>query len=146
MLELRSLSSHISGWREEQLNLISKPIQQNLRSIQSPLIEKCKIMKKIYCDLGLYGSAAQISGLMICLIKGYYTKTLVIIKRLFNNYLDASNKTWDEFILPIIETCQTSHLLEYKLNQNDSISLGNNRMSQLTLLLISNKFIKFRLK
>ncbi len=37
MLELKSLSSHICEWREEQLNLISKQIQQNLKPIQSQL-------------------------------------------------------------------------------------------------------------
>jgi hypothetical protein len=47
-LELKSLSSHISEWREEQLNLISKQIQQNLTSIQSPLKEECREKKKIY--------------------------------------------------------------------------------------------------
>jgi hypothetical protein len=145
MLELKSLSSHISEWRSEQLNLISKQIQNNLRSIQSPLKEKCKKMKKIYCDLPDYGSGAQIQRLMLCLINGYYTKTLVIIKRLLTNYLDASNKTWDEFILPISETCQPNHLLEYKINRIDSIIPGDG-MSQLTLLLILNKFMKFRFK
>jgi hypothetical protein len=124
MLELKSLSSHISEWRREQLNLISKQIQQNLRSIQSPLKEKCENMKKIYCDIPPYGSGAQIEALMVCLIRGYYTKTLVIIKGIFNNYLDASNKTWDEFILPISQTCQPNHLLKYKMNQNDSIISG----------------------
>ena len=48
MLELKSLSSHISEWREKQLNLISKQIQQNLRSIQSPLKEKCEKIKKYF--------------------------------------------------------------------------------------------------
>jgi hypothetical protein len=56
MLELKSLSSHICEWREEQLNLISKQIQQNFRSIQSPLKEKCEKIKKIYCNLLPYGS------------------------------------------------------------------------------------------
>jgi hypothetical protein len=51
MSELKSLSSHISKWREEQLNLISKQIQQNLRSIQSPLKEECEKINKIYCDI-----------------------------------------------------------------------------------------------
>jgi hypothetical protein len=124
MLELKSLSSHISEWRREQLDLISKQIQQNLRSIQSPVKEKCEKIKKIYCDLPLYGSGAQIQRLMLCLLNGYYTKTLVIIKQIFSNYLDASNKTWDEFILPISETCQPNHLLKYKINQNDSIITG----------------------
>jgi hypothetical protein len=54
MLEIKSLSSHISKWREEQLNLISKQIQQNLISIQSPLKEKCEKIKKIYYELGHY--------------------------------------------------------------------------------------------
>jgi hypothetical protein len=138
MLELKSLSSHICEWREEQLNLISKQIQQNLRSIQSPIKEECEKKKKIYCDLGRYGSGAQIQRLMLCLIKGYYTKTLVIIERLFTKYLIESNKTWDEFILPISETCQPNHLLEYKINQNDSRMSGEG-MSQFTLLLILNK-------
>ncbi len=120
MLELKSLSSHISEWRREQLNLISKQIQQNLRSVQSPLKEKCEKIKKIYLDLTRYGSGAQTESLMLSLIKGYYTKTLVIIKRIFNNYLAASKKTWDEFILPISQTCQPNHLLKYKINQNDS--------------------------
>ncbi len=101
-------------------------------------------MKKIYLDSTLYGLGTQIESLMLSLIKGYYTKTLVIIERLFANYLDASNKTWDEFILPISETCQPNHLLEYKINQNDSRILEG--MSQLTHLLILNKFMKFRLK
>jgi len=78
-------------------------------------------------------------------MKGYYTKTLVIIKELFTNYLDASNKTWDEFILPISETCQPNHLLEYEINHNDSISYAE-CMSHFTLLLILNKSIRFRLK
>jgi hypothetical protein len=124
MLELKSLSSHISEWRREQLDLISKQIQQNLRSIQSPLEEKCENMKKIYCDIPPYGSGAQIQRLMVCLIRGYYTKTLVIIKRVFTNYLHASKKTWDEFILPISQTCQPNHLLKYKINRNDSIIPG----------------------
>ncbi len=145
MLELKSLSSHISEWRSEQLNLISKQIQQNLRSIQSPLKEKCEKIKKIYCDLPLNGTGAQFMRLMLCLIKGYYTKTLVIIKQIFTKYLDASNKTWDEFILPISETCQPNHLMEYKINKNDS-TIPREGMSQLTLLLILNKFMKFRLK
>jgi hypothetical protein len=77
----------------------------------------------------------QISKFMTCFLKGYRTKTLVVIKGLFNNYLDASNKTWDEFILPISETCQPNHLLEYEINQNDSICLGKG-LPQLTLLSI----------
>ncbi len=93
MLELQLLSSHICEWREEQLNLISKQIQQNIISIQSPLKEKCEITKKVRCKLGDPGFGPQTSRLMMCLINGYYTKTLVIIKALFNNYLDASNKT-----------------------------------------------------
>jgi hypothetical protein len=145
MLELKSLSSYICEWREEQLNLISKQIQQTISSIQSPPKEECEITKKIHCDLGQYGMGSQISRFMMCLINGYYTKTLVIIKRLFNDYLDESNKTWDEFILPISETCQPNHLLEYEINKNDSITIGIG-MSQLTLLLILNKFIGFRLK
>jgi hypothetical protein len=145
MLELKSLSSHISEWREEQLNLISKQIQQNLRSIQSPLRKKCEKQKKIHCNLDDGGFGSQTSRLMMCLIKGYYTKTLVIIKALYNNYLDASNKTWDEYILPISETCQPNHLLKHKIHLYDSITIGTG-MSQLTLLLILNKFIRFRLK
>jgi hypothetical protein len=125
--------------------LISKQIQQNIISIQSPLKEKCEITKKIHCKLGDPGFGPQTSRLMMCLINCYYTKTLVIIKALFNNYLDASNKTWGEFILPISETCQPNHLLEYEINQNDSITIGLG-MSRLTLLLILNKFIRFRLK
>jgi hypothetical protein len=137
MLELKSLSSHISEWRSEQLNLISKQIQQNIRSIQSPLKEKCAKIKKIYCDVPTWGFGAQIEVLTLCLLKGYCSKTLVVIKQLLNNYLDASNKTWDEFISPISETCQPNHLLEYKINQNYS-SISGECMSQLTLLLISN--------
>jgi hypothetical protein len=125
--------------------LISKQIQQNLRSIQSPLKEKCEKTKKIHCDVPPYGFGAQIEVLMTCLLEGHYTKTLVIMKRLFTNYLDASNKAWDEFILPISETCQPNHLLEYKINQNDSISYAE-CMSHFTLLLILNKSIRFRLK
>jgi hypothetical protein len=125
MLELKSLSSYISEWREEQLNLISKQKkQQNLISIQSPLKEKCEKKKKIHCYLGNTGFGSQTSRLMMCLMKGYYTKTLVIIRELFTNYLDASNKTWDEFILPISETCQPNHLLEYEINHNDFITTG----------------------
>ncbi len=104
-----------------------------------------KKKKKIHCKLGDSGFVSQTSRLMMCLIKGYYTKTLVIIKVLYNNYLDASNKTWDEFILPISEACQPNHLLEYEINHNDLITLGLG-MSQLTLLLILNKFIRFKLK
>jgi hypothetical protein len=124
MLELKSLSSHICEWREKQLNLISKQIQQNLRSIQSPLKEECETIKKIQTNSHLVGLGSQNLGLMLCLIKGYFTKTSVIIKRLFTNYLDASNKTWDEFILPISETCQPNHLFECEINQNDSILTG----------------------
>jgi hypothetical protein len=145
MLELKSLSSHISEWREEQLNLISKQIQQNLRSIQSPLKEKCEKIKKIYFDLRVWGFGAQIERLRLCLTKGYYTKTLVIIKALFNNYLDASNKKWDEFISPISETCQPNHLLNYIMTQNDS-SCPQECMSQLILLLKLGKLIRLRLK
>jgi hypothetical protein len=54
----------------------------------------------------------------------YSTNTLILIKGLFNNYLGASNKTWDEFILPISEICQPNHLLEYEINKNDSILKG----------------------
>ncbi len=119
MLEIESLSSHISEWRSEQLSLISKQIQQNLRSIQSPLKEKCGKMKKIYLDLNEYGSGAQFESLMLSLVNGYYTKTLVVIKQIFTNDLGKSNKKWDEFILPISETCQPNHLLEYEINPND---------------------------
>jgi hypothetical protein len=140
MLELKSLSSHISEWRSEQLNLISKQIQQNLRSIQSPLKEKCEKMKKIYCDVPTWGFGAQMEVLTICLLNGYSAKTLVVIKQLFVNYLEGSNKTWDEFILPISETCQPNHLLKYEINQNDSTIIGD-CTSQLTLLLILNKLI-----
>ncbi len=140
MLELKSLSSHISEWRSEQLNLISKQIQQNLRSIQSPLKEKCEKMKKIYCDVPTWGFGAQMEVLTICLLNGYSAKTLVVIKQLFVNYLEGSNKTWDEFILPISETCQPNHLLEYEINRNDS-SVRRKGTSQLTLLLILNKLI-----
>jgi hypothetical protein len=145
MLELKSLSSHICEWREKQLNLISKQIQQNLRAIQSPLKEKCENMKKIYCDIPSWVFGTQIEQLMLCLIKGYYTITLVIIRQLFINYLDASNKKWDEFILPISEICQPNHLLDYETNQNDSSCSGEG-MSQLTGLLKLNKSIRFRLK
>jgi hypothetical protein len=145
MLELKSLSSHIYEWRGEQLNLISKQIQQNLRSIQLPHKENCEKMKKIYCDIPSWGFGAQIEQLWLCLMKGYYSKTLVIIRRLFTNYLDASNNTWDEFILPISETCQPNHLLEYKMNQNDSSCSGES-MLQLSLLLKLSKLIRFRLK
>jgi hypothetical protein len=140
MLELKSLSSHISEWRSEQLNLISKQIQQNLRSIQSPLKEKCEKIKKIYCSIPSYGFGAQIEELMICLLNGYSAKTLVVIQHFLRNYLDASNKMWDEFILPISETCQPNHLLEYEKNQNDSTIYGE-CTPQLTLLLILNKLI-----
>jgi hypothetical protein len=145
MLELKSLSSHISEWREEQLNLISKQIQQNLRSIQSPLKEKCEKIKKIYFDLRVWGFGAQIERLRLCLTKGYYTKTLVIIKAIFNNYLDASNKKWDEFISPISETCQPNHLFNYIMTQHDS-SCPQECMSQLILLLKLGKLIRLRLK
>jgi hypothetical protein len=145
MLEIKSLSSHISKWREEQLNLISKQIQQNLRSIQSPPKEECEKIKKIYKELNRWGMGGQISRFITCFLKGYRTKTLVVIKGLFNNYLEASNKTWDEFILPISETCQPNHLLKYEINKNDSICEGLG-LPQLTLLLIFNKFMKFRLK
>jgi hypothetical protein len=138
MVELQSLSSHISEWRSEKLNLISKQTQQNLRSIQSPLKEKCEKMKKIHCDIFPWGFAAQMEVLTICLLNGYSAKTLVVIKQLFENYLEESNKTWDEFISPISETCQPNHLLEYEINQNDS-SIGEGGTSQLTLLLILNK-------
>ncbi len=83
MLELKSLSSHISKWREEQLNLISKQIQQNIRSIQSPLKEKCEKIKKIHHELHPYGMGAQISKFITCFFNGYRTKTLVVIKELF---------------------------------------------------------------
>ncbi len=46
MLELKSLSSHISEWREEQLNIISKEILQNFTSIQLPLKEECEKRKR----------------------------------------------------------------------------------------------------
>src|SRR5579871_1258557 len=100
MLELQSLSSHISEWRSEQLNLISKQIRQNLRSIQSPLKEKCKKMKKIYCDVFPWGFGSHIEILTICLLNGYSAKTLVVMSQLFENYLGGLNKTWDEFISP----------------------------------------------
>ncbi len=142
MSELQSLSSHISEWRSQQLNLISKQIQQNLRSIQSPLKEKCKKMKKMYCDVPAWGFGAHIEVLTICLLNGYRAKTLVVMSQLFANYLDGSKKTWDEFISPISETCQPNHLFKYEINQNDS-SIGGEleSMSQLTFLLILNKLI-----
>jgi hypothetical protein len=140
MLEIQSLSSHISEWRSEQLNLISKQIQQNLRSIQSPLKEECGKMKKINCDSSYEGFGAQIEELIICLLNGYSTKRLVVIQHFLRNYLEASNKMWDEFILPISETCQPNHLLEYEINQNDS-SVRRKGTSQLNLLLILNKLI-----
>jgi hypothetical protein len=102
-------------------------------------------MKRIYLDIPSSGFGAQIEQLMLCLIKGHYTKTLVIIRQLFTNYLIASNKTWDEFILPISETCQPNHLLDYKMNQNDSSCLGE-CVSQLTISLKLCKLIRFRLK
>ena len=71
MLELKSLSSHISEWRSEQLSLISKHMQQNLRSIQSPLKEKCENMKKVHCDVFPWGFATQMEVLTICLLNGY---------------------------------------------------------------------------
>jgi hypothetical protein len=140
MSELQSLSSHISEWRSQQLNLISKQIQQNLRSIQSPLKEKCKKMKKFHCDLPPWGFGAHIEVLTICLLNGYSAKTLVVITQILENYLGASDKTWDEFISPISETCQPNHLFEYEININD-FSFGQGGTSQLTLLLILNKLI-----
>jgi hypothetical protein len=72
--------------------------------------------------------------LTICLLNGYSAKTLVVITQLFENYLEVSNKTWDEFISPISETCQPNHLLKYEINQNDSnIGELGDGMSQLTL-------------
>jgi hypothetical protein len=142
MSELQSLSSHISEWRSQQLNSISKQIQQNLRSIQSPHKEKCKKMKKIHCDTSHEGFGGQMELLMICLFNGYRAKTLVVIKQFLGSYLESSKKRWDEFISPISETCQPNHLLKYEINQNDS-SIGGDLegMSQLTFLLILNKLI-----
>jgi hypothetical protein len=124
MLELKSLSSHISEWREEQLNLISKQIFKKIRSIQSPLKEECEKKKKFYYNSCICGAGEQIQSLMTIFLISYSTNTLTLIKQLFTNYLVASNKTWDEFILPISETCQPNHLLEYKINQNDTITQG----------------------
>ncbi len=49
ILELQSLSSHISEWREEQLKLIYEQIRQRIESIQSPPKDLCQSLDKFDC-------------------------------------------------------------------------------------------------
>jgi hypothetical protein len=140
MSELQSLSSHISEWRSKQLKLISKQIQQNLRSIQSPLKEKCEKMKKLNCYIEQCGFGAQIEWLTICFLNGYRAKNYVDVQYFLHNYLKESDKKLDQFFLPISETCQPNHLLVHEINLNGSDIVAD-RKSQLTLLLILSQLI-----
>jgi hypothetical protein len=116
-----------SDWREEQLNTISQQIQQTIKSIQSPPESSCLISEKIYCKVPKLGFAAQIHGLMTCLLKGYYTKTLVVIDQIFINYFGESNSTWDNYISPISETCQPNHTFKYVIKDSKSVIEWNSK-------------------
>jgi hypothetical protein len=120
-IELESLLSHFSEWREEQLKSISKRIQQNIEQIQSPPEEKCENVNKLYCRVPDYGYGSQVHSFMTCVIKGYYTKTLVVIDQLLGRYLDPPKITWDQFIPPISETCQPNHTYKYEVKNENSV-------------------------
>ncbi len=117
ILELQSLASHISEWREKQLDLISERIQHSINSMQLTDKEKCENARKFHCRLPDHGFGSQIHSLMTCLLNGYYRKTLVVIDEIFVNYLGQTNLTWDQFISPISETCQPNHRFKYKFNE-----------------------------
>jgi len=118
---MNSLLSVNCEWRQQQLNIISKQIQKNIESIQSPPKEKCQNIRKLYCQTHPYGFGSQIHGLVTCLLRGYYTKTLVVIDNIFVNYLENSNSTWDQFISPISETCQPNHTVKYDIKDQSSV-------------------------
>jgi hypothetical protein len=87
-IELESLSSQFSDWREEQLKSISKRIQQNIEQIQSPLKENCENTNKLYCRVPNYGFGSQVHTLITCIIKGYYTKSMAVIDQFLGSYSD----------------------------------------------------------
>ncbi len=120
-IELESLSSQFSEWREEQLKSISEQIQKNIEQIQSPPKEKCENANKLYCRVPNYGFGSQVHSFMTCIIKGYYTKTLAVIDQFLVSYSDPPKITWDQFIAPISETCQPNHTYKYKVKNESSV-------------------------
>lgn len=100
---------------------ISEQIQERIRSIQSPSVESCGYLDKLYCRVPETGFGSQIHHLMSCLLRGYYTKTLAVIDKIFAIYLDTPNKTWDIYISPLSETCQPTHHFTYEIKDNSSI-------------------------
>jgi hypothetical protein len=117
ILELQSLASHISEWREKQLDLISERIERSINSTQLTDKEKCENARKFHCKVSGYGYGSQIHSLMTCLLNGYYRKTLVVIDEIFGNYLGQTNLPWDQFISPISDTCQPNYRFTYKFNE-----------------------------
>jgi hypothetical protein len=120
-IELQSLSSQFSEWRQQQLKSISKQIQQNIEQIQSPPKQKCENTNKLYCRVPNYGFGSQVHSLMTCIIKGYYTKTLAVIDQFLGKYSDPPKITWDHFIAPISQTCQPNHTYKYKVKNESSV-------------------------
>jgi hypothetical protein len=120
-IELESLSSQFSEWREEQLKSISEQIQKNIEQIQSPPKEKCENANKLYCRVPNYGFGSQVHSFMTCIIKGYYTKTLAVIDQFLGSYSDPPKITWDQFIAPISETCQPNHTYKYRVKNESSV-------------------------
>ena len=59
--------------------------------------------------------------LMVCLLRGYFTKTLVIIDEIFVNYLNKPELKWDEFLSPISETCQPKHTVKFVAKNTETI-------------------------
>jgi hypothetical protein len=113
--------SHFSEWRDEQLKSISKQIQQNIEQIQSPPKEKCENADKLYCQVNPNGFGSQIHAFLTCVIKGYYTKTLVVIDQIFIRYLNSPLITWDQFLSPISQTCQPNHTFKYEIKNKNCI-------------------------
>jgi hypothetical protein len=138
-IELESLSSQFSEWREEQLKSISEQIQKNIEQIQSPPKEKCENANKLYCRVPNYGFGSQVHSFMTCIIKGYYTKTLAVIDQFLGQYLNPPKVTWDHFIAPISETCQPNHTYKYGVEKESSVI----KIQSISYFFLYLKFISF---
>jgi hypothetical protein len=100
--------------------MLSEHIQSKIRSFQRRNESNCEKDDKIFCEFSGSGATAQIQCLMTCLLRGFYTKNLVVIGDIFRNYLNSSNISWDQFISPLSETCQSNHLSIYLKKESDS--------------------------
>jgi hypothetical protein len=135
-IELQSLSSQFSEWRQQQLKSISKQIQQNIEQIQSPPKQKCEDTNKLYCRVPDSGFGSQVHSLMTCIIKGYYTKSVAVIDHFLNQHINPPKITWDQFIAPISQTCQPNHTYKYKVKNESSV---------ITIQSISYLFLYFKI-